>query len=39
MGFRKCCMSNDMKGREDHVLWEEDHGENLLCSDETVGIE
>jgi len=28
MGFRKCSGSNDISGREDHVLWEEEHTEN-----------
>jgi hypothetical protein len=27
-GFKKCCVSNDMNGTEDDVLWEEDHEEN-----------
>jgi hypothetical protein len=29
-GFRRCCVSNDMNGTEDDVLWEEDHEEKTL---------
>jgi hypothetical protein len=35
-GFEKCCVSNDMNGTEDDVLWEEDHEENSSSSDESV---
>jgi hypothetical protein len=34
--FKKCCVSNDMNGTEDDVLWEEDHEENSSFSDESV---
>jgi hypothetical protein len=27
-GFKKCCMSNNMNGTDDDVLWEEGHEEN-----------
>jgi hypothetical protein len=27
MGFKKCCVSNEINGREDDVLWEEGHEE------------
>jgi hypothetical protein len=37
-GFKKCCVSNDMNGTEDDVLWEEDHEENS-SSDESVDSE
>jgi hypothetical protein len=35
-GFKKCCVSNDMNGADDDVLWEEDHEENSSSSDENV---
>jgi hypothetical protein len=35
-GFKKCCVSNDMNGTEDHVLWEEDHEENSSSGYESV---
>jgi hypothetical protein len=35
-GFKKCCVSNDVNGIEDDVLWEEDHEENSSSSDESV---
>jgi hypothetical protein len=34
--FKKCCVSNNMNGTEDDVLWEEDHEENSSSSDESV---
>jgi hypothetical protein len=34
-GFKKCCVSNDMNGTQDDVIWEEDHEENSSCSDES----
>jgi hypothetical protein len=35
MGLKKCCVSNDMNGTEDDVLWEEDHEENSSSSYES----
>jgi hypothetical protein len=36
MGFKTCCVSNDINGTEDDVLWEEDHEGNSSSSDESV---
>jgi hypothetical protein len=35
-GFKKRCLSNDMNGTEDDVLWKEDHEENSSSSGESV---
>jgi len=36
-GFKKRCMSNDMNGTEDGILWEKDHEENSSSSGQSVG--
>jgi hypothetical protein len=38
MGFKKCCVSNDMNGTEDDVLWKEDHEENSSSCDKSVTV-
>jgi hypothetical protein len=34
--FKECCVSNDVNGAEDDILWEEDHEENSFSCGEIV---
>jgi hypothetical protein len=33
-GFKKCCVSNDVNGTENDILWQDGHEENSYATDD-----